>query len=320
MANNFIDVQSQAIVIASAMDTLSLKPLLPRYVFDGVAKQKVWNLNNSPIKGDTIEFPVLAEVSANTAALDPTNATRSGSVKTSYTRSSVSLSLYGDHSTIDMLQFRPETFVDISSDVVFTLQDQAMKSINNLARNVLDLNKYTNEASGTLSSTYHYYGSQGTGSSNIGPLKAIDVREVRSDLQAANVEPFADGYYIAICGPKVANQLRAETGNAAWGAAVLAGDASVQRRFNGDIGTFEGCRFIVDNTVTVASGGGTATSYFVGQDSLGKAIGFDARVQLNPIPAGNHHNLYTYFWDALLGYKVIRREGVRIVSTTNVNL
>ena len=98
MAGNFIDIASQAIAISTMIDKMTVRPLRPKYIFDGVAKQKLWNLNTNPTKGDTVEFPVLAAFSANTAALDPT-ATTIGSQTTTYTRSSVALQLYGDHSS-----------------------------------------------------------------------------------------------------------------------------------------------------------------------------------------------------------------------------
>jgi N4-gp56 family major capsid protein len=312
MANSYIDIASQAIVIATMIDNMTVKPLRGNYIFDGVAKQKQWNLNSTPVKGDTVEFPVLAAFSANTSALDPT-ATTLGSKKTVYTRKSCAIDAYGDHSTIDTLEYRPETFVDITSDVAWSLLDQGMNSVNKLARNVLDLNRFTNEASGTISGTYHYYGSNGTFSS-MGPLRARDVREIVADLKSDNVSPYADGYYIAIVTPAQSTQLRSETGNAAWGGAAVAGDASVQRVWAGDIGTYEGCRFIVNTENYTLTD--TSHAYFVGSDSLGKAIGKDLAVKMKPSLDGPHANLLTLSWSAIIGYKVIRREGVRIVSTT----
>ena len=314
MANNFIDKVSQAQVIATSFDNMTVRPLRPRYVFDGMAKEKSWNLNSNPNKGDALQFPVLDAISANTAALDPTNATITGSVKTVYTRRSVTLTLFGDHATVDTIEFRPEAFVDAMADVAFSMQDQGMNSLNLIARQAFFINKFSNEVSGTLSSTFHYFGSQGT-VSTIGPLKAIDVRLIVADLKADNVETFEDGFYMAVVHPNVSTQLRAETGNAAWGAAVLAGDGSVQRRFNGDIGTFEGVRFIVNPAVNGA-GTGTLTSYFTGREGVGKAIGKDLSVSMKPELEGPHSNLAVFRWNALVGYKVIRREAVRIVSTT----
>jgi N4-gp56 family major capsid protein len=317
MANNFVDVVSQAQVIATAYSSEVLKPLRPNYVFDQVAKRKVWEMSRPPIKGDVLQFPVLGAIAANTAALDPTASAITGSVKTVYTRRNVTLNLYGDHATIDTLQLPAESFVEVAGDVAWSLTDQAMNSMNLVARAALTNNKFANETSGTLSTTYHFYGSDAT-ASTMGPLKAIDVRKIKEKMLSDNVQPFENGMYVCILHPAVSTQLRAETGNASWGAAVLAGDSAVQRRFNGSIGNFEGIEFVVNNQVPNLTN--TATSYFIGADALGKGIGSELRIKPKSSMSGNHDNLLTIYWDSLVGYRIIRRESCRVLSSTNTVL
>jgi len=315
MATAYIDVQSQAQVIATSFDNMTVKPLRPRYIFDAVAQEKHWNLNSTPVKGNTISFPVLSAFSANTAALSGTNVAFGGGTKTVFTRRSAVLGVYGDYSEIDVLEFEPETFVDIMGDVAFSNQDQGMNSLNRVARAEIDKNQYSNEVSGTLSATYHYYASGASATaSSMGQLRAVDVRRVVADMKADNVLPYEDGNYIGIVHPNVSTQLRSETGNAAWSDAVLAGDSAVQRRFNGIIGTFEGVNFIVNNEVAGA-GTGTYSSYFLGREGVGKAIGKDLQVSMNPVLQGPHSSVAVMRWNALVGYKIIRREAIRIVSS-----
>jgi len=313
MANSYVDVATQAAIIATAFDNMSVKPLRPNYVFDAVAQEKLWNLPQMPNRGDALQFTRLSALSANTGALDVTSTTL-GSQKNTYVRVAVTMDAYGDHSTIDTFELGNESFVDAVSDMAFLMQDQGMNSINLLARDVIDKNQYSNTVSGTLSGTYHYYASNGTASS-MGVLKAIDVRKVVADMKGDNVKPFEDGFYLGIISPDVATQLRSETGNAAWGAAVLAGDQSVQRRFNGDLGTFEGVRFI-SSTEVRTQGTGTVSTYFMGMDGVGKALGKNLGVSVKPDLDGPHSNLLTIRWNALLGYGIIRREAIRIVSSS----
>lgn len=313
MANNFNDATSQAAIIATAFESMSVKAFRPAYVFDNVAQEKLWNLPTMPNRGDALQFTRLAALSANTGALDVT-ATTLGSQKNAYTRVSVSMDAYGDHMTMDTLELGNESFVDAVSDGAFLMQDQGMNSVNLLARDAIDKNQYSNTVSGTLSSTYHYYASNGTASS-MGVLKAIDIRKVVADLKGANVPTFEDGYYIGIIDPNVATQLRSETGNAAWGGAVLAGDQSVQRRFNGDIGTFEGVRFI-SSTECRKQGTGTVSTYFLGRDGVGKAVGRNLQVSVKPDLDGPHSNLLTIRWNCLLGYGIVRRESIRVISSS----
>ena len=314
MANNFIDIQSQTAIIATAFDNMTVEPLRPKYIFDGLAQEKSWNLNSSPTKGDALSFVVLSAFSANTAALDPTSLAYNGGTKTAYTRRSVALEAYGNYSAVDVFEFAPEAFVDSMADVAFSLQDQGMNSLNKISRAAIDKNKFRDEISGALSTTYHFYASNATVGS-MGPLRAIDVRKVVAKMKADNVPTYEDGNYVAVVSPEVATQLRAETGNAAWGAAVLSGDTSILRRFNGEIGTFEGVRFIVNNEVFKS--GATYSNYFMGRDGVGKAIGRDLAVSMKPELEGPHSNIAIVRWNALVGYKVIRRESIRIVSSTS---
>jgi N4-gp56 family major capsid protein len=315
MANNFNDNVTQAAIIATAFDNMSVKPLRPNYVFDALAKEKVWNLPSMPNKGDALQFTRLSALSSNTGALDATSTAINGGKKNSYVRVAVSMDAYGDYMVYDTLELGNESFVDALADGAFLTQDQAMNSVNLLARTAIDKNQYSNTVSGTLSSTYHYYASGGGTAGQMGVLKAIDVRAIVADMKADNVKTFEDGYYLAVVDPNVATQLKSETGNAAWGAAVLAGDESVQRRFTGDIGTFEGVRFVV-STECAKSGTGTVSSYFLGQDGVGKAVGQDVRISMKPELEGPHSNLAIMRWNALIGYGIIRREAIRIVSSS----
>jgi hypothetical protein len=320
MASTFLDKTTLAQIIGTSFDNISVRPLRPRYIFDAVAQEKNWNLNTNPNRGDALQFAVLSALSANTAALDPTTATITGSQTSTYTRRSVLLEAYGDHAVVDMYESRAETFVDEVSDIVFNLTDQAMNSVNVLARAAMDLNKYSNETSGTLSGTYHGYGSYGIGSSTAGPLKAINIREVVADLRGRNVPTFEDGFYRCILHPIQYTQLRADSDNAAWSKVAESGLSELANqiaRANPD--TFEGVRFIMNTEVAGASSG-TISAYIMGRDFVGKAIGRDVGVRVNPVMHGPQANLMTVFWNALLGYKIIRRESGVIIETSSTKL
>jgi N4-gp56 family major capsid protein len=315
MASSFIDKTTLAQVIGTSFDNVTVRPLRPNYIFDAIAQEKNWNLNTNPNRGDALQFPVLSALSANTAALDPTASTITGSQKLSYTRRSVTLEAYGDHSTLDLLESSNEVFIDDVADAVFNLSDQAMNSINLLARSAMDLNKYSNETSGTLSNTYHGYGSYGIGSGTAGPLKAVTVREVVASLRASNVPTFEDGLYRCVLHPNQYTQLRADSDNASWTKIHESGTnelASAIARANPDV--FEGVRFILNTEVAGASSN-TMSCYFAGRDFVGKAIGRDVMIKTNDVLAGPQENLLTVHWNALLGYKIIRRESGRIIET-----
>ncbi len=315
MANTFNDTVNGAAVIGTIFSGLSVRPLRPKYIFDGVCKERVWQMSTPPKKGDTLSFPVLAAYSAATGAMDPTTVTPDSDQKNAYTRRNISLEAYGQNSLIDMYEYDPETFLnDVVGDIAFNLADQGMNSVNNLARAAIDLNKYANETSGTLSSTYHYYGSY---SSTAGPIKAKNVRAMVADLKGDNVEPFDDGFFIGIVSPNGSSQLRAQTGNDAWRLPhVYAQPGEI---WNGEIGEFEGVRWVVNNQVTGA-GTNTVSCYILGKDACGKGVGKDLAVGTDDKLWGKFNNILNMFWTALLGYKIIRREAIRILEHSNSQL
>jgi N4-gp56 family major capsid protein len=317
MANTFNDVLTNANMIGTIFSGITVKPLRPKYIFDDLCKERVWAMTGTPKRGDALSFPVLSSYSANTAAMDPTTVTPTSDQRNTYTRRTVTLEAYGRNSIVDLYEYEPESFLDnVVGDLVFNLSDQGMNSLNDLAKAAIDLNKYSNETSGTLSGTYHYYGSQGTASS-MGELKAIDVRQIIADLKGDNVTPFADGFYMGVIHPLVATQLRAQTGNDAW--RIPHAYAQPNEIWTGEIGEFEGVRWVANNQVTGA-GTGTISCYVLGQEGCGKGIGKDLQVGTDPKLWGKFNNLLNMFWTALVGYKIIRREAIRIIETTNTNL
>jgi len=318
MASSFWDTTSVTEIIGTMFDNLSVRELRPKYIFDSLSQDKNWQLSNPPKKGDTMTFVTLGSYTANTAALDATNDSVSGGKTPSFARKSVSLELYGDHSSLDIMGMAPETFVDSVSDAAWAVGDQGMNSMNKIARAVWDKNKYSNEASGTISSTYHYYGSDGTIGS-IGSLKAVDVRKIFTDLKASNVKTFNDGLYRFVVDPIQAQQLRAETGNAAW-RFPHANQGELSRQIvDGEIGSFEGFMFVANNEV-LGAGTGTITGYAVGEEAVGKAVGSDINISPNKVLRGTHENILILKWNSLVGYRVVRREALRTIETNNTRL
>lgn len=307
--STFIDKTTLAAAIATAFDTISVKELRPRYVFDALCREKEWDLNTNPSKGDKISFQNLAALDANTSALQTTNTSITGQETLTYTRRTVTLNPYGRHSTLDMFESHNETMVDDVADAGWALADQAENSMNLIARDALDANKYSNESSGTLSSTSHMYGSY---TSTLGPLNAKTVRKVVARFRSNNVRPFSDGMYRGVIDQNQYTQLRADSGDAGWTKSIRYTDSAPF--VAGEIGDFENVRFIMTNQNKVD--GSTYSSYFMGQDAVGRAVGNEVGVYANPTLQGPQQNLLVMNWNALKGYRTIHREASIIVSTT----
>lgn len=70
------------------------------------------------------------------------------------------------------------------------------------------------------------------------------VRRAYARLRAANVMPFENGLYVAMIHPNTAYDLKSETGEVGWRAPQVYG-SSQEKIANGEIGAYEGFRFIV---------------------------------------------------------------------------
>jgi N4-gp56 family major capsid protein len=310
MSNTFNDVVNLYNIIGTTFSSDGLEPLRPQYIFDAVCKSKVWNLNTSPSKGDAVTFTLRSALTQNTAAFSPTATTIAGQEVLSYTRKSLSLSPYGRHATYDTYQQKAETFMDDVMDLSEAMTDQSLNSINVLARKVMDDNRFAGSST-AISSTYNYYASSGT-VSTMGALKAKDIRAIVADLKNANVKPFADGNYICILHPYAKTQLRADSDNASWTESSKYNVLGEQLKLNGDIGVFEGVRFIENNQVKTLTN--TCYAYIMGDEAVGKAIGKDIRVASKSYLDGPHESILTIYWDALLGYGMLRREALKVVQ------
>lgn len=162
-------------------------------------------------------------------------------------------------------------------------------------------------------------------------LSAHDVREAKADLDTANVPglPSAAGAkYAAFIHPHVALDLKEETGAAAWVEPVNYSDAI--RRWNGEIGTFEGFRFMPGQRSMLfadasngAGAAGTIDVYrtvFVGGQALAKtwapAVGPRPRIGLTPV-TDHLERFRGVYWYWTGGYGIFRQESIRAVESTS---
>lgn len=312
---SFNDINQLYNVIGTTFSGVTLMPLRPKYPFDALAVARTWDLNSSPSKGDAVTFPVLGAWAANTAAMDSTTTDYSGGSVLAYTRKSIALSPYGNYSVYDTEVARMETFSNEISDMAFQLADQGMNSINLVCRTVMDLNRFSNGVSGTLSATSGIYASSGT-VSTMGALKAKDVRAIVSSFKDNKVQPYTDGFFYAVITPSQKTQLRADSDAAGWTESAKYNANGDMLKINGDLGVFEGVRFIESSECKKLTN--THFGYFLGQDAIGKAIGKDMSVKTNPTLAGPYGNLLTMSWTALLGYKVLRSEALIVIQSKSV--
>jgi N4-gp56 family major capsid protein len=207
----------------------------------------------------------------------------------------VNLAEYGK-ATVTTARLRGTSFIEFDPTVSNRLGYNAGQTMDRIARVALDQKVATTlVAAGTL-------------------LTSAKVREVKARLENANVRPYADGYYRAIISPYIAQDLRAETDLAGWRAPhnyVNTGEI-----YAGEVGEYEGFRFISVPSLAYSGGATKRTScFFMGEEGLAKAYssrpGFGSFPTVRPGPVTDKLLRFRPMgWYWLGGYKLFRDEAV----------
>lgn len=147
-------------------------------------------------------------------------------------------------------------------------------------------------------------------------IQSRDVRYVVSKLRANAAVPFEGGYFTGLIHPDQSLDLRQETGMAAWrDVHVYSGSTSI---WNGEIGVYEGVRFIETPRAYQANDGATSgkvsRAYIFGRQALAEAVSREPQVVIGPVTDKlmRHRPLG---WKALLGWAIYRQEALYRIET-----
>lgn len=117
-------------------------------------------------------------------------------------------------------------------------------------------------------------------------LAADDVRKAVLKLRVAQSLPWFGDLYAVGCHPTVVYELRRETGSGGWRVPNEYG-MSQANIWNGEIGAFEGARFVENARTRVgtdgAAGAKVARSFFFGREALAEAVVTEPGVVLGPV-------------------------------------
>jgi len=173
-------------------------------------------------------------------------------------------------------------------------------------------------------------------SNSLSTLTAKDVRWVVAQLRATNV-PTVDGQnYVAFIHPTVAADFRAETSTAGasaiWAAPHVYNETS--NLYAGEIGTFEGVRFIETprvpalGDVVVAYKGGVAqtsltqtayTTFIVGADALAEAVAEEFHVVADGVVVDPLKRKMALGWYGIAGWELFRPASLWAIKSVTAN-
>ena len=296
---------SSVSTVTAAYDQLARFALRPQLYFDAVADVRPEAQSH---RGSSVVFPLWADMAAATTELTETSDVTS--VALSDSTVTVTLREYGNVAQLTR-KLEGTSYVNVVADAANIVGYNAGLSMDSIVRTVL---------SGGTNVTY---GGAATSTATITAamvLTAHNIRETVADLRAAAVMPFGQHYNFFVH-PDVSVDLREETGAAGW--VVPASYSDAQRIWNGEIGLFDGGRFIETPRAFIDTDGGVGNVdvyhvIAVGQQSLAKAyassvVGDQPSFIIGPI-VDKLRRFRPMGWYWLGGYAIYRQAALRRIE------
>ena len=143
-------------------------------------------------------------------------------------------------------------------------------------------------------------------------LVAADVRKARTKLVANKVVPWNGRFYAGGAHPHVIHDLREETGSGSWRVPTEYG-ASQANIWSGEIGEFEGIRFVENTRTRKATDGASSAvvyrTFFQGREALAERVVEEPNVVLGPV-TDKLQRFRTVGWYGILGWVLYRNEAL----------
>jgi len=250
-----------------AFDRIAYFALRSELLFDQAADVQP---TAQSMPGSGVTFTIFNDLSAATSTLSET--TDVTAVALSDSQVTVTLNEYGN-AVITTAKLRGTAFLDVDTVAANVVGYNAGDSIDQIVRDVLaGGDNVIYGGGGTTTPT----GRTSVTATDI--IEANDIRKVTAQLRKANAASF-NGLYMGFIHPDVSYDLRRETGAASWRDPHVYQDT--MEIYNGEIGAFEGVRFIETPRAKVfenASNGSGSTgtievycTHIMGRQALAKA-------------------------------------------------
>lgn len=283
----------------------------PQLHFAQFAQSKTWTIQQGdPMPGNTVTFTIFSNLTNATGTLSETGDPTAEALSKS--TASVTLNEYGKLVTTAQ-KIRLLSFANIDTAAAQVVGFNMGKSVDLISRAAYDGN--------TASANIRYAGglSNATGVTAGSVLTAADVRYAHNRLARNDVPPIDGRFYVAIVHPDIAHDLRKETGAGSWRQPHEYVDP--QEIYNGEIGEFEGFRFVQTSNAKLNADGGSAnvdlySSYFVGFQAIGYAEGVPPQMGVSG-PFDAMQRLMNIYWYGLFGFGVIRANSLFTVFSSS---
>ena len=299
----------------SAWELKAYFALRPELYFDPVADVKPTNLSYA---GGSVTFTIQSDLAVNSTALN--ESTDVTPVSLADSQVTLTLAEYGAAVQSTAL-VRGTSFLPLDPVVANVVGFNAGISIDTVARDVLKAGTNVRYASSSANTP--------TSRAQVTPgetFKAANARRALADLRGNNV-PTLGGMYAGFMHPDVAYDFRGETGSAAWRDPHTYSQPG--EIWNGEIGAFEGIRWIETPRAPIFTDAGSSTtltdvyrSMVLGRQALAKtysmADGNGPDPRIAPTPVTDLLRRFTgvgWYW--LGQYGIFRQQCVRGIESAS---
>lgn len=301
--------------VQTAYDLEAYFALRPELYFDQAADVRA---TRQAMAGNVVTFTTQSDLAIASTALN--ESTDVSAVALSTTQVSLTLAEYGN-AAISTALLRGTSFIDFDPVVANVIGFNAGVSIDSVAKLPLQGGTNVDYATGT--------GAVPTARSMVTPLntfRGYDVAFERARLAIQNVPGFG-GFYVAYIHPDVVFDLRADAGSFSW--RIPHQYSAPEQIWTGEIGAFEGVRFIETPRAPVFADAGSSTTttdvyatLFVGRQALAKVWamkdGNGPYPVVVPGPITDHLRRFVPMgWKWMGAYGVFRTASLRRVESAS---
>jgi N4-gp56 family major capsid protein len=302
----------------TAFEKLAYFALRPELFYDRFAEVEATNATNP---GATHTFTIFQDLAVASSELS--EVTDVTPVALADSQVSVTMREYGN-AVMTTAKLRATSFINVDPVAANAVGFNAGVSIDTICRNVMQAGTNVSYATGGATDP--------TARNEVSVddlLTANDVRKEVARLRSANVATFG-GSYVGIIHPDVSYDFRSATDAAAW--RTPANYVNPEGIYNGEIGMFEGVRFmeaprapLFANAGNGSGSTGTIDTYgtlIFGRQALAKAVANGGGYSAQPsIVYGQVTDVLKRFqpvgWKHLVGYGVFRQEALRRIESAS---
>lgn len=301
MAAPYTDTAALANLVQTAYDRQVRLALRSTPQFRAIADTKPVQQTQP---GSSVVFNIHQDLAAATTPLNEINDPAGVSVSNT-TPVTVTLNEYGNFTvaTKRLKEFALDSNLDsnLANLIAFNQAD----SVDKIVEGVLagGTNKIK-EVGGSLTT--------GAGTAD-SPIKARDIRKAVAELRSSSVAPVDGQFYVCYIHPRVANDLRTETDAAGWRTPHNYVDPS--GIIAGEIGAFEGVRFVESPRCSVTAG--VYNTYIVGREALAEAVAEEFHVVADGVVVDPLKRKMAIGWYGIAGWSLFRPQSLWVVQTTS---